>query len=164
VIYGADKAIHYYYEQGFTIVGVSNQGGVEKGYKTLKNAINEQLYSLGLFPQISHIFFCPDFRGMKLYKVSLKSDNCTYEVFNRKDFTCPDKCDKLLYDSFRKPGAGMLKIAIDSLNDYPKEVLYVGDSDEDKVAAIAACPVMLLYLNSTFCSKTNMKSFTVFLY
>jgi D-glycero-D-manno-heptose 1,7-bisphosphate phosphatase len=137
IIYGADKAVSSYYDQGFTIIGVTNQGGVEKGYKTLQNTIDEQVYTLRLLPQIKYIFFCPDYAGMLLYKVWLKSDGYDFEVFNRQDFI-DLKTNELVYDSFRKPGSGMLKIAIDSLGDYPEEVLFVGDSPEDEAAAVGA--------------------------
>lgn len=138
VISPSDKAIAGYACGGFIVMGITNQGGVEKGYKTLESTIEEQAYTLRLFPQIRCIFFCPDYAGMQLFQVWLESDGYNFAKFNRQDFLNVNNPRELLYDSFRKPGSGMIRFAIDSLDDFPQQVLYVGDSREDEAAANAA--------------------------
>ena len=63
IIRGADKAIASYSPSEWTIVGITNQGGVAAGHKSLSDCCNEQRYTLELFPQISAIYFCPDYNG-----------------------------------------------------------------------------------------------------
>ncbi len=138
IIPGADKALSYYHNQGYIIIGITNQGGVEKGYKTLKNTIEEQVYTLRLFPEILYIYFCPDMRGNQLVKVGLRDDDFYVEEYKRSDFLYLNMPGELKYKSFRKPGNGMLMMAIDSLDKYPEQILYVGDRPEDKQAAMTA--------------------------
>lgn len=72
IIKGADQAIAHYAQQGYTIMGITNQGGVAKGYKTLTECVEEQEYTLELLPQLERILFCPDFEGMVCHEVSRK--------------------------------------------------------------------------------------------
>lgn len=137
VIEGADRAIAFYHHQEYKIIGITNQLGVAAGYKSYQDTIDEQVYTLQLFPQMLNIFFCPD-RGMTLCKVWLTASGYDVAVFNRQDFPDPNNAGELLYQSFRKPGMGMLMSAIDSLDDYPEEILYVGDRQEDYLAANSA--------------------------
>lgn len=44
IIKGADRAIADYHAQSYNIVGISNQGGVAAGYKSLERTIAEQRY------------------------------------------------------------------------------------------------------------------------
>jgi|GEM_PF-2801545 D-glycero-D-manno-heptose 1,7-bisphosphate phosphatase len=48
---------------GNIIVVASNQGGIEKGYKPLEDAIAEFQEVMKLLPEISMCLFCPDFAG-----------------------------------------------------------------------------------------------------
>jgi D-glycero-D-manno-heptose 1,7-bisphosphate phosphatase len=138
IILGADKAVSYYHNQGYIIIAITNQGGVEKGYKTLKETVEEQVYTLKLFPEISHLYFCPDIRGNQLVKVGLRNGDFYFEEYKRSDFLYLNIPGELKYKSFRKPGNGMLMVAIDSLETYPERILYIGDRPEDKQAAISA--------------------------
>ncbi len=52
VIFGADKGVAHAHKQGWTIIAISNQGGVAAGHKLLEDAIAESHYTL-----------CPDFEG-----------------------------------------------------------------------------------------------------
>jgi histidinol phosphatase-like enzyme len=56
-IEGVQEAIEHLSEK-FVIIGVTNQGGVPAGHKSLASAIEEQRITLDLFPHISEIFFC----------------------------------------------------------------------------------------------------------
>lgn len=135
VIKGASEAIQKYYRNRWQIYGISNQAGVAARHKTLGDAIEEQKYTLSLLPQIIGIYFCPDFNGNTIVSVSRESVirrlRRHYPYENIQGFS--------LYQSFRKPGSGMIMFAIDALVEYPGErVLMVGDRQEDQEAAAAA--------------------------
>lgn len=44
-------AIALYAKQGYTIIGISNQGGLAAGHKSLEDAIAEMMYAFELHPQ-----------------------------------------------------------------------------------------------------------------
>jgi hypothetical protein len=75
IIKGAAEAIAHFHAQGYTIIGITNQGGVAMGYKSLEDAIAEQLYTLELLPQILCIYFCPDLEGKYCWLVSKTIDD-----------------------------------------------------------------------------------------
>lgn len=123
IIDGADKAVLHYYDQGWLIIGIANQAGVDAGYKSLDSCIAEQTQTLKLFPQLQAIYFCPDFDGKKCYKVKRKS----WEQ-------CPDTYRK----KYRKPNSGMLRLAIADYDGDFQTACYIGDGDEDQAAAADA--------------------------
>lgn len=123
LIQGVEDAIAHY--KDWTVVGITNQGGVAAGHKSLEDAIAEQQYTLNLLPQIQKIYFCSDFEGNEGYLV--KPTGKVTKVENPK-----------YLGSFRKPNPGMLLLAQDSCLDSIEEVLYVGDRAEDEAAALAA--------------------------
>ncbi|MFM6404935.1 MAG: hypothetical protein ACKPGT_09860, partial [Microcystis sp.] len=55
------KTMQLYDQEGWIIIGITNQGGVAAGHKSLKSAIEEQRKTLEIFPLLSYIYFCPDF-------------------------------------------------------------------------------------------------------
>lgn len=129
------------YAQTHSIIGISNQGGVQAGYKSLENCILEQRYTLELCPEMACIYFCPD-DGQKCYIVSLHK--VYVEDWSSATNTNPWGC-------FRKPQPGMLNKAILDIARYwptaPRtssqiakleEILYVGDRPEDELAAMNA--------------------------
>ncbi|MBW4574089.1 MAG: HAD-IIIA family hydrolase [Aphanothece sp. CMT-3BRIN-NPC111] len=122
IISGAEGAIAYFAATGWKIVGVTNQAGVASGKKSLQSCIKEQQYTLNLLPEIEEIYFCPDFEGRKCFCVTRG------EVDNYSKHRESGK--------FRKPNAGMLKLAIERHS--PNKVLMIGDRTEDKEAAQAA--------------------------
>lgn len=128
IIPGADKAISHYYSKGWSIVGITNQGGVAAGFKSLEDAIAEQEYTLELFPEIGFIYFCPDFEGNHCWEVSKTSFASFPADFAGKEFI----------GKFRKPNPGMLEVAIMMARALKPECLYVGDRPEDEQAATAA--------------------------
>lgn len=125
VIEGADRAIARFHSQGYTIIGVSNQGGVAAGHKVIEDAIAEMQCTLQLIPQLSCIYFCPDFAGLECWRVE-KNSAKQIEQFSTVEF-----------GSFRKPGAGMIKLAT---NRYQLDIesLMVGDRLEDEQSATNA--------------------------
>lgn len=119
IIAGVDRALFFY--KDWTIIGITNQGGVASGKKTLDDCVAEQLYTLQLLPQLLKIYFCPDYEGKQL--------GCAYS--NHWSLTTPYG-----YSSFRKPGKGMLEYCINT--HISEKCLYVGDRPEDLQAAMAA--------------------------
>ncbi len=122
IISKVDQAIAYYAAMGWKILGVTNKAGVASGKKSLQSCIKEQQYTLALLPDIEEIYFCPDFEGKKCFCVTRT------EVHNHSKQQESGK--------FRKPGPGMLNLAIRIHQ--PDKVLMVGDRPEDKAAAQAA--------------------------
>lgn len=114
IIEGADKAIAHFARNRCRIIGISNQGGIAKGFKSLEETIEEMRYTLELLPQLIAIYFCPDFEGNECYKVSPGS----YALL----FRSADK------ESFRKPGCGMLQLAANLEKNERSRFLYLSSS------------------------------------
>ena len=121
IIPGADTAIARYHALRWVIFGVSNQGGVAAGKKSLEDCIDEQHRTLELFHNLHKIYFCPDFEGKHL--------GCVYRSF--ANVFAPKG-----YSSFRKPGPGMIEYILTTHT--VDECLFVGDRDEDRLASVAA--------------------------
>lgn len=129
LIDGAAEAILRYPD--WVKIGITNQGGVASGFKTLEDAIKEQQRTLELV-WLEAILFCPDMNGETCWVVE-EEVNQPY-------------CIIMPGSNFRKPAPGMLwfarrlawgwggKLATNSID----ECLYVGDRDEDEQAAAAA--------------------------
>lgn len=115
-----------YRSQGWMMAICSNQGGIEKGHKSLERAFLEFRFCLELFPMIREAYFCPDFAGIECWRVW---DDCKEP--HRICYKYPH-----FASGFRKPSPGMLQLAIDVHS--PDEVMYVGDRPEDEGAAGAA--------------------------
>lgn len=126
------ETIDKYAADGWAMAIVSNQGGVEAGYKTLDDAIAEMRYCLGLLPQIPFALFCPDFEGKVCWFVT--------DFVSREE----QDCVRFLHDkeiplgSYRKPGPGMLIAASNYTRIRLQDCLMVGDRDEDQGAAKSA--------------------------
>lgn len=110
--------------------GVSNQGGVAAGRKTLDDCFAEMVYTLQLAPFLETIVFCPDYEGAVLWVVSARNARAR----DQSDFY-PG-----LAGAYRKPGAGALKFATRStgFDGFEHDVVMVGDRPEDEEAAAAA--------------------------
>lgn len=120
IIAGADVALHAYPEE-WIIVGITNQGGVAAGHKSIQRCIEEQQYTLELFPQLKEIYFCPDFEGKKCFRVT------HHNAHNHSKTKWSGQ--------YRKPGAGMLNLAMVRHKHTPQNTWYVGDRAEDEAAA-----------------------------
>ncbi|MFM6139134.1 MAG: HAD hydrolase-like protein [Sphaerospermopsis kisseleviana] len=116
IIPGVQEAIARYHD--WKIIGITNQGGVGAGHKTLKDCVLEQQYTLKLLPNLSYIFFCPD------------NGQTTYQVWEKR-YQKIDPFEKL---NFRKPGTGMIDWAI-RCNSQTKQYLMIGDRPEDQQCA-----------------------------
>ncbi len=126
IISGADKAIKYYRQHHWTIIGVTNQGGVAAGFKTLEDAIAEQQYTLEILREMFWICFCPD-DGQTAYIVTRKK----VQKFTRE-----------LFANFRKPGCGMIEVTIREFlkagMSLDSAYLMVGDRSDDQQCAATA--------------------------
>ena len=118
----AIKSMKIYHQEGWIMIGITNQGGVAAGYKSLKNAIEEQRKTLEIFPLLSYIYFCPDFEGNLCYGVSRENIDLIHEM--HKDFL----------GQFRKPNCGMISAALKKFENLSKSLM-IGDRAEDKEAA-----------------------------
>lgn len=127
---GAREAVKSHHSNDWEIVIISNQGGVEKGYKSIESCLLEMEYCLELFPEIKECFFCPDFDGDHCRQV-WRGDSIlhTPRVFPTMELG--------LQGLFRKPNPGMLLLA-HYLYGPVEDLLYVGDRAEDEAAAKAA--------------------------
>lgn len=126
IIGGVSEAIAHYKSLGFTPIGVTNQGGVAAGHKSLEEAIEEQCITLELLPELELIYFAPNYDGLICWKIS-RSASTEIKQQSIEEF-----------GSFRKPGAGMLNLALRFYNAQPQDCLMVGDRTEDEVAAATA--------------------------
>lgn len=135
---GAQQAIEYFAAKGFKIIGVSNQGGcaaidpaTNKPRKSLEDAITEQQITLGLFPQMEKIMFCPTYdENSYCYQVTKECARLVPAPIGKSGGTI----------SCRKPGHGMI---LASVRDEEDEVNWdeswmVGDRDEDQLCAAGA--------------------------
>jgi len=122
-IEGAIESLEIAQKRGWAMIGITNQAGVAAGYKTLKSAILEQKKTLEIFPMLSCIYFCPDFKGRKCFRV--QRAGCV-EI----DEMYPD-----LIGQFRKPDPGMIFASLRAFDENPTDILMVGDREEDEFAA-----------------------------
>lgn len=127
-IKGTQEALAYYQEKGFLLIGITNQGGVAAGHKSLQSAIEEQRITLKLFPQLSEIFFCTNYSGESCWQLS--DGNVPL------DFGAP-RAGNGTAISCRKPGHGMLLVAARPLAEL-KDCWMIGDRPEDQQCAEAA--------------------------
>lgn len=115
---GIEEKIQSYRDNGFLIIGISNQGGVSFGYKTPKDNDNEIATTLALFNN-PHIFdaikMCYHMEGGTVFPYNVRS-------------------------LLRKPDIGMLAIAEQDafkagfIIDW-NDSLFVGDRPEDEECA-----------------------------
>jgi D-glycero-D-manno-heptose 1,7-bisphosphate phosphatase len=126
---GAVEAIANLSSRGFICVGASNQGGIEAGHKSLEDTIAEMRHTLELLPQLTAIYFCPDFKGQHCWLVAREGESPIHTAWASP-----------FVGTFRKPNAGMLRAAI--LNHCgdkkPKDCWMIGDRPEDEEAADSA--------------------------
>jgi D-glycero-D-manno-heptose 1,7-bisphosphate phosphatase len=127
-IAGAVDAVNYYCSKGFICVGITNQGGVAAKKKTLADTVLEQQITLSLIPNLTCIYFCPDFEGNSCWKIDAVAEKEIVRLAN--------------YPSFRKPGTGMVVQAVLdfelNLGSKPTEIWMTGDRPEDRQCAETA--------------------------
>lgn len=123
------------------IIGISNQGGVDHGYKTCVECEEEQQFKLSLLPMMSAIYFCPVMNGKKVVKVF---GNDIDHIIDDSMGLEP-RINELMEilrarGAYRKPNPGMLELAIawDAPNTDKSDIWMIGNSQEDCDAARAA--------------------------
>jgi D-glycero-D-manno-heptose 1,7-bisphosphate phosphatase len=163
LIDGARESIKRYSDEGWAIIGISNQGGCSainkttgRLFKTIPDVVAEMQRTIELVPEIDIIYFCPDFKGDLIVCVEQRS----YKVDDVSE--SGEREEGRYYPSFRKPKPGMIKYALDCLvDDATEEGLsidvdecwMVGNRPEDEQCAINAninfCPAHLFRLASS---------------
>lgn len=146
---GSLELVERLLELNYSLVVVSNQGGVQYNHKTLETVFNETLYCNKLFwealerPVFNAFYFCPDYKGESCWKCEPWRGSATYNR-NSWRFQPHDLKGGMLEQeigtagTYRKPGGGMLRIALKeavSLEDYVEDSLMIGDRSEDLLAA-----------------------------
>jgi D-glycero-D-manno-heptose 1,7-bisphosphate phosphatase len=106
----------------YEIIGITNQGGVAAGYKSLEDCISEQMRTMELLPAIKEINFCIDFAGKTAYRLT-----------NQKSLILLPEGP-----NYRKPGPGLLLAYLELFPLFPDYAIMVGDREEDRQAAYAA--------------------------
>ena len=126
IIPGVEEAIARY--PGWDIIGITNQGGVLAGHKSLDDCIEEQYQTLKLMPRMELIMFCTD-DGSTMHRITRKAlgHGVPTVIPNPRQF-----------GNFRKPNTGMVRFGLGYFGWTPSEVLMVGDRPEDKQCAMSA--------------------------
>lgn len=118
-----DKILELLNYLGYTVIGVSNQGGILAQYKTLRNTIKEMRYCLNLCSYLDKIYFAVNDSEVWVITRNLPFlDVCplSWGTFSRYPiYGGIGDSPKNFYGGFRKPNSGMLKLAIaDWVNRY----------------------------------------------
>lgn len=124
---GSQKALIYYTAKGFACHGITNQGGVAAGHKSLESAFMEQQITLSMFPQLQSILMCSDYDGKVCHRIYPGQD--AFDISGKY----PD-----LIGTYRKPFAGMANHLLISNEVAASECWMAGDRTEDMACAIAA--------------------------
>ena len=132
LIDGVEDAIARYHD--YKIIGVTNQGGVIAGHKSLENCFEEQRQTLKLLPQMSLLLFCTD-NGDTMFRLSQRA----LEMHGMPIMTNRSNH----FGNFRKPNSGMIVFGMKYSREKLEEILMVGDRSEDQeCAANANIPFM----------------------
>jgi D-glycero-D-manno-heptose 1,7-bisphosphate phosphatase len=130
VLPGVKEGIEFFGAQNppWIFIGISNQGGVGAGHKSIDDAVDEMANTLMLIPQLSAIYFCPDFEGRICHRVTASGD----EIIHLADKDFEEGW------TYRKPDAGMIHLAANENAIDLKESWMIGDRREDGECAVAA--------------------------
>ena len=129
LIPGVEDAIARYHD--YKIIGVTNQGGVIAGYKSLENCFEEQHQTLKLLPQMSLLLFCTD-NGNTMFRLSRQG----LKMHGMSIIGMPIMTNRSNhFGNFRKPNPGMIVFGMKYSGETLEEVLMVGDRSEDEQAA-----------------------------
>ena len=96
-----------------TVLKTSGAGDSLAEFNSMQECIQEQQYTLELFPELREIYFCPDFEGKKCFRVT------GHNVYNHSKTKWSGQ--------YRKPRSGMLQLAMVRHKHSPQNSLYVGD-------------------------------------
>jgi D-glycero-D-manno-heptose 1,7-bisphosphate phosphatase len=73
-IEGTIELVRNIKKQGASIYIATNQGGIEKGYRTLGNSIIQQCYTLELFPQITAICMADNYHTSYFWYIDRRGE------------------------------------------------------------------------------------------
>lgn len=115
---GALERMQEYSDDGYIVIGITNQGEVPK-HKELRECILEQEETLRLFPLLKNIYFAPG-NGSTCWRVQIG---------------LPER--KIKGDGkYCKPETGMIRAALkDFATDQIEHILMIGDRQEDMICA-----------------------------
>lgn len=147
---GVGDAIAYFYRSGWKMIALANDEQINhpETPKSLETAKREKVSILRLFPAISKIYFS-DWTGEYCWCIEPKFSaqdkvQIIHTEYRRSDLLNLSRLDRTQFDSFRKPGAGMLRLALLEFPDDFEDVWMISHYAVDKEAAIAAkvnfCP------------------------
>lgn len=130
---GVKEAIAHY--KDWVIIGITNQGGVAAGHKSLEDAIDEQLFTLKLIPEMQNIFLCPDYEGRECWMV----DQWMAKTNQAKPLHLAEWAASFV-GRFRKPGTGMIRAANRLMGTelVSSDYWMIGDREEDALCAATA--------------------------
>ena len=120
LIPGVMEAIARYDLKEWKVIGITNQGGVGAGFKTLENCILEQRQTMKMLPTMDSVMFCPD-NGRTMCYVPRQGEHSVITSYD--------------YGSFRKPGYGMIAFFKQYSGEPRPKSLMVGDRPEDEQCA-----------------------------
>lgn len=129
VLPGVKEGIAHFAAQNpsWIFIGISNQGGVGAGHKSLADAQQEMRNTLELIPQLNVIYFCPDFEGRTCHRVTASAT----QIFDLSDAEYENGW------GYRKPDPGMILLAAAENAIDLKESWFIGDRKEDGECAVA---------------------------
>ena len=133
----ADKSIRKYAKEGWLIVGCSNQGGVEHGFKSMKNCIKEQQITLQICPHLNQIFIAPSNNQCIAIYNDYGYQYSHWKLENGWAINLNNFDEKWESSGFRKPNTGMIEAIRLIYKDY-RELLFIGDMESDRLCAEAA--------------------------
>ncbi|GEM_PF-2990708 len=144
------NVLQSYANQGFSIYGISNQGGIECGYKTLDSAFKEMQVTLNIFPQINSILFSPLINGTVCWVVSRSSPprgftwipNTSQPMWVNGQWVFPNQLfaygvvGEPRVRNFRKSSSGMIDLVLSQRGiPYHQDSLMIGNCDGDAYCA-----------------------------
>lgn len=114
------------------VVGITNQGGVSAGYKSLRECKIEQLITMiAFYPLIDTIVYCPD-DGCTAHFLDLNDEDDNSEILSR-NITLESPVP-----IYRKPDTGMFEAVRKSVEIPKDNCIFVGDMESDRIMAETA--------------------------
>ena len=136
IINGVKEAIACY-KNDWLIMGITNQAGVINQHKSLENCIKEQQLTMQLLPELYKVYACPDWGETMLIIDRLYYSRFDGKLKHKRDITDNQlipSSQQFNYDSFRKPGIGMIQYFINNHSSISKAI-FVGDMESDRQCA-----------------------------
>jgi predicted DNA-binding WGR domain protein len=142
---GAEAALDFYKQQGFTIAVCENAGSVASGVVDLQEKLSEFIVLMvQVAPQIDQLMFCTDYKGAFAYLLTKQASSFptlrrlrSTQIAGYATLKAPTDDGKIWEDvdvqPFRKPDTGMLDWVIH--NAQPQHTVIAWDRGEDKSAA-----------------------------